>query len=70
MDLNEINFHYNTMAINATRSNWRDVVESLIGEEEVEFKPQDLNRKTPLIRIWAKNKEAVNRVMTNAALVD
>lgn len=66
-DLNEINFHYNSMSLVADTTNWREVATTLIGDEEVEFKGQDLTKKNPIVRIWAKEKDALDRVLTLAA---
>lgn len=67
MDLEKFNLHYNTMAVVADSTNWREVTTAIIGEEEVEFKAQDLKRKTPLVRVWSADKGALDRVMSKAA---
>lgn len=66
-DLDSINFHYNSMSILADESDWKGVASALIGDEEVEFKAQDLKKDNPIIRIWSRDKEALDRVLTKAA---
>jgi hypothetical protein len=67
LDLEEYNLHFNTMAIVADATNWRQVATDLIGDEEVQFKAKDLKRRYPLVRITSEDKSALDRVLTKAA---
>ena len=67
LNLNDINYHYNTMAITGRPEEWRDTVAALLGEGKVEYKPKDLFPQYPMITIWSKDKTALDRVLTKAA---
>lgn len=66
-DLNEINFYYNSMAIIADTNNWKEVVEDIIADEDVQYRMQDITKKNPIVRIWSRDKSALDRVLTAAA---
>lgn len=67
VDLNEIDFHYSSMSLIADSTNWKEVATTLIGGEEVEFKAQDLKKTNPIVRIWSRTKDSLDRVQTLAA---